>query len=466
MKIRLVRHWEQLRGSYWLIPGVMALAAALLAGFTGYLDWAMREGRFPSLSWLYVTGPSGARAVLSTLAGSAIGVAGLIFSITIVVLNMASAQFGPRLLRNFMEHGGTQLVLGTYVGTFIYCLLVLSAVRSEPGHVFVPHLSVTVGLLLGVLSFAFLIYFIHHVALFIQAPRIIDDVAKNLEANLRQSFPERTQHAREKTPDEEEEERSQVDQIEHAGKPILAAHSGYIQAIDLEGLVGMAQECELVVRLLHRPGHFVISGHVIAYAVPANQVGEEEARRINGAFLTGSERTPTQDPEFAVHQLVEVALRALSPGINDPFTALNCVDRLGAALAILGERRLPSRYLRDNENRLRIITEPYTYTGVVDAAFNQIRQSAAGNMAVTLRLLETIATLAEGDLPKPHREALREQAEAIHELNRERPRCAHDQSDLEAAYRRAQQSLEQEKTTDKGIRRPTHNLQSDRPDDD
>lgn len=448
MKIRLVRYWEQLRGSYWFAPGSMALAAVLLAGFTGYLDWALSEGLFPGLGWLYVTGPSGARAVLSTVAGSAIGVAGVIFSITIVVLNMASAQFGPRLLRNFMEHGGTQLVLGVYVGTFIYCLIVLSAVRSEQGHVFVPHLSVAVGLLLGILSFAFLIYFIHHVALFIQAPRIINDVAENLEVNLRQNFPERTQHARDKTPDEEEEEISQVDQIEHSGKPILAAHSGYIQAIDLEGLLGLAQECGLVVRLLHRPGHFVISGHALAYAVPADQVGEEETRRINGAFLTGPERTATQDPEFAVHQLVEVALRALSPGINDPFTAINCVDRLGAALAILGERRLPSRYLRDSENRLRIITEPYTYTGIVDAAFNQIRQGAAGHMAVTLRLLETISPLAEGDLPKPYRDALHEQARAIHDLNRERPRCAHDQSDFEAAYRKALKSLEQGKVTD------------------
>lgn len=448
MKIRVVRIWEQVRGSYWFVPGTMALAAALLASLAGYLDWLVQAGRLAVLDWIYVTGPSGARAVLSTLAASSIGVAGMIFSITIVVLSMASAQFGPRLLRNFMQHGGTQLVLGVYVGTFIYSLMVLSAVRSEPGHEFVPHLSVFVGLLLGVLSFAFLIYFIHHVALFIQAPRIIDDVATNLEASLKQSFPERLPRASEKTPDEEEEERSRVDQIEQAGRPIAAAASGYIQAVDLDGLVEFAGERGLVVRLQHRPGHFVVSGHALAYAVPADQVGEAEAHRIRGAFLTGPERTPTQDPEFAVHQLVEVALRALSPSLNDPFTAVNCLDRLGAALATLGARRLPSRYMRDAEGRLCIITEPYTYTGVVDAAFNQIRQSAAGNMAVTLRLLETIATLAEGDLPGPYREALHEQADAVYELNRERPGCDLDQRDFAAAYLKARQLLDQE--TDQG----------------
>lgn len=443
MKIRLIRFWEQVRGSYWFVPGLMSLGAVALAAALGYLDMMAQAHAFPGLESLYLAGPSGARAVLSTIAGSAITVAGVVFSITVVVLSMASAQFGPRLLRNFMEHGGTQFTLGTFIGTFIYCLLVLSMVRSDGGHVYVPQVSVGVGVLLGVISFLLLIYFVHHVSIFIQAPRIIDDVVRNLEHALLASFPARAEGPPEVTPDEEEAEAERLsrDALQPGCVPVHAPRSGYVQAVDLDGLTAIAEEKDLFLRLRRRPGQFAIAGRALAEVAPGAGLDDATQGRIAGTFVVGPERTPTQDPEFAVNQLVELALRALSPGINDPFSAINCVERLGSALALLAGRTLPSRFLRDRNDRVRVVAEPYTYRGIVDAAFNQIRQAARCNAAVTFRLLEIIHTLGRGDLPRPYREALREQCRAIHELGRDCFHSERDRRDFENRYESAMAAL-------------------------
>ncbi len=448
MKIRLIRYWEQARGSYWFVPGLMSLGAVALAVGLGFVDMMAQTHEFPTLETLYVTGPSGARAVLSTIAGSAITVAGVVFSITVVVLSMASAQFGPRLLRNFMEHGGTQLTLGTFIGTFIYCLLVLSTVRSEGGHAYVPQISVGAGVLLGVVSFLLLIYFVHHVSIFIQAPRIIDDVARNLEHTLRASFPERAEGPPAPTPDEEAEEAEALSKeaLQPGCTTINAPRSGYVQAVDLDGLVAIAEEKALFLRLRLRPGQFAVAGRALADAAPAADMDDELANGIAGAFVIGPERTPTQDPEFAVNQLVELALRALSPGINDPFSAINCIERLGSSLATLAERTLPSRFRRDADNRVRLVTEPYTYRGIVDAAFNQIRQAARCNAAVIFRMLEILRALGQADLPHPYREALCEQCQAIHELGRDCFPSERDRRDFEDRYLAAMTALESPET--------------------
>lgn len=448
MKIRLIRYWEQARDSYWFVPGMMSFGAVALAAGLGYLDTTAQAHELPALGTLYLAGPSGARAVLSTIAGSAITVAGVVFSITVVVLSMASAQFGPRLLRNFMEHGGTQFTLGTFIGTFIYCLLVLSAVRSDGGHVFVPHISFGAGVLLGVVSFLVLIYYVHHVSIFIQAPRIIDDVVRNLEYALRASFPERDETPPAPTPDEEAEEAETLSREALGGgsAPVNAPRSGYVQAVDVDGLLSIAEEQDLFLRLRLRAGQYAVEGRALADAAPAGQMNEELANRMAGAFVIGPERTPTQDPEFAVNQLVELALRALSPGINDPFSAINCIDRLGSSLALLAQRSLPSRFRRDRGERVRVITEPYTYRGVVDAAFNQIRQAARCNAAVIFRLLEIIRAVGEGDLLPPYRDALREQCEAIHELGRECFPSQRDRRDFEQRYLAAMRALERAKS--------------------
>lgn len=415
MKTYLLRLWLGLRTSYWFIPGALAAIAAALAVALIATDVVIQGRELSGLGRFATVGPEGARTLLSTIASAAITVAALVFSITMVVLNMASAQFGPRLLPNFMRQKATQLVMGVFVGTFLYCLLTLAAVTSEAGRTFVPQFAVAGGLVLGVLAFMLLIYLFHHISVFVQAARIIDDVASGLEHALRSSFPERVEGAARTPDDEAREDDADSPDDEEKGRPVAALRSGYVEAIDAADLVELATERGIVIELVCRPGHFVYQGHPLARAAPATKVDETLAADIARAIVTGPERTSAQDPEFAVHQLVEVAVRALSPGVNDPYTALNCIDRLAAALCLLAGRDLPSRYVRDANGRVRLVTVPYTYGGVVDAAFNQIRQAAQGHLAVLLRLLEAIAEIASGDIPEPFREALHAQAEAIRE---------------------------------------------------
>ncbi|MCZ7563462.1 MAG: DUF2254 domain-containing protein [Burkholderiales bacterium] len=414
---RLAYIWGQLRASYWFVPGLLSIGAAALAAALIWTDAAGPARGAAGLQRFDLTGPEGARALLSTIAGSAITVAGLVFSITMVVLNTASSQFGPRLMRNFMQHNGTQVVMGLFVGTFVYCLLALAAVRSEAGAAFVPQTAVAGGVVLGITAFALLIYFIHHVSRFVQAAHVIDDVAGNLEESVCASFPERAPGARRAAPDDELEAGRAPGKAQRDELAIEAPRSGYVQAIDVAGLVEVARERDLLIRLAHRPGQFLIAGRPLAWVSPATAVDAALAARVAGALVTGRERTSTQDPEFAVHQLVEVALRALSPGINDPYTALNCIDRLASALALLAKRALPSRYSRDASGRVRLVCVPLTYGGMVDAAFDQIRQAARGTPAVLFRLLEAIASIADGDLPEPLRAALQRQVEALHEAS-------------------------------------------------
>jgi len=444
MKIRHVRYWEQLRESYWFIPGLTALAALAFAVAITYVDWLVQHGRLPVLGHIHiiVSDAYGARIVLSTIAGSAITVAGVIFSITIVVLNTASTQFGPRILRNFMEHAGTQTVLGIYVGTFIYCLMVLSAMRTEGQQVFVPQHAIAAGILFGILSFAALIYFIHHVSVFIQAPRIIDNVAGKLEQTLRADYPEYAPNTLERPPVDADEAASDATEFDiGASRAICAPHSGYVQAIDYDGLLALSVRHDLVLRLSCRAGRFVFAERPLAQVAPARRLDEETQAGIVAAFIIGPNRTATQDLEFSVRQLVEIAVRALSPGINDPLTAITCIDRLGAALALLGRRALRSHHLRDQHGRVRVLTDPYTYPGVVGAAFNQIRQHARGNVAVSLRLLTIIAAVSAGELPRSFRDALHAQAKAICELNRDCLYSERDRDDFESHYQEALDAL-------------------------
>lgn len=442
MKTKLAHFWFRLHTSYWFVPGVLAVSAAALAAMLISGDAAVQAREVRWLGRFAITGPEGARALLSTIASAAITVAALVFSITLVVLNMASAQFGPRLLRNFMRHNATQLVMGTFVGTFLYCLLTLAAVATESGNTFVPQFAVAGGLALGVVAFGLLIYFFHHVSVFVQAGRIIHDVAGDLEHALKSSFPERDAGAS-RTPDDEENDDGPGRRGDGAeARRIAAPESGYVEAIDTSGLLALACAHGLVIELGCRPGHFVLAGRPLARAAPAAKVDDELAADIARAIVTGPERTSVQDPEFAVHQLVEVALRALSPGINDPYTALNCVDRLAAALCLLAGRALPSRYRRDERGEIRLVTDPYTYGGIVEAAFNQIRQAAHGHLAVQLRLLEAVTEVASGDLPAPFRDALRDQVDAIRAAAGDRFTARADRATFEQRVQAAVAALE------------------------
>jgi uncharacterized membrane protein len=310
-----------------------------------------------------------------------------------VALQLASSNFGPRLLRNFMQDTGNQIVLGTFIATFIYCLLVLRTIHGEgDGYsFFVPQLSVTVGTVLAIASMGVLIYFIHHASTIIQASHVITQVSGDLDKTIDRLFPEQIGHSAAK-------KSWQVGEIpanfQEEASPVKAAADGYLQAIDDDELMKITRKYNLLVRVKTRPGKFIIKGSDLALVLPGERVDRELTKLINDAFSVGKERTEYQDAEFPINQLVEIALRAISPAVNDPFTAIRCIDRLSAGLSRIAQRDFPSPYRYDGEHNLRVIVEVANFEGLVNSAFNQIRQYGCTDVAVTIRLLEAIAIIA------------------------------------------------------------------------
>jgi uncharacterized membrane protein len=358
-----------------------------------------------------------------------------------VALSLASSQFGPRLLINFMRDTGNQVVLGTFIATFVYSLLVLRTVRSVGENTFVPHISVTVAVFLTLASLGLFIYFIHHVSVSIQVQNVIASVERELNTAIERLFPEKNSHLA-----FEYELRNEDDipeDFDQNARTVSATRSGYLQSVDNEGLMKLAIEHNLLLRLEHRPGNFIASGNDLVKVWPNERFEKELGEKINDAFIFGVQRLRLQDVEFEIDQLVEIAVRALSPGINDPFTAMACVDRLGVALAHLAERQIPSGYRYDDENKLRLMADSVTFEGLVETAFNQIRQYGRSSAAVTIRLLETIAVIAAHTNTQMEREALRQQAEMIKQGSDEAIPEEHDRQDVEESYQIVDRILEQ-----------------------
>ena len=438
MHVRLLKIWEDIRGSYWFVPGLMVIGAILLSFGTVSLDGYFQLEVLRRLGFLWSGGAEAARGLLQTVSGSMITVAGVTFSITMVALSFASSQFGSRLLRNFMTDTGNQLVLGTFVATFIYCLMVLRTVRSDGDTEFVPYISVTVGLVLALVSLFVLIYFFHHMALSMQAPYIVGEAGSDLLKAIERLFPADmgTSVAR----DHENRNETEIpDAFEEQSLPVRSDVSGYIQAIDETELMTIAREHDLIVKLLHRPGHFQVHDDILAYIWPGDRLDQALEQKLKATVIIGRQRTYTQDVEFGIEQLVEVAERSLSASLNATFTAIACIDWLGAALAELSKKDFPSPYRYDHDGNLRIFFErPLTLEGVIDTAFNQIRQSAQDNVAVHIRVLEQIAILrAATDNPRAI-DALQRHARMIKD---DTDRQLLQPEDRNAIHRQYQQSI-------------------------
>lgn len=386
---RLADYWEHVKNSYWFVPSVMFIGAILLALVIVRLDlYLVRTDFLKDSPWFPKFEGDAARSILSTIASGMVTVTGLVFSLTIVSLQLASSQFGPRLLRAFMGSLGNQIVLGTFTSTFIYCLIVVGTVRESLG--FVPQLATTVGILLAILDIAVLIYFIHHVANSIRIETLIGRVCVNLREAIERVFPSEIGEPAQKVP------ASSSDYVFLSGpsKEVHADAAGYIRRVDSDMLMEIASKNDLLVQVVCRPGDFVVEGSILFHAWPEEHISDEIAARVRQGTVLGQDRTPTQDVTFAIRQLVEVALRALSPGINDPFTAIECIDRLGEALCIVVRRRWPPAHRLDPSGKLRIIAEPVSFREMLHVAFDSIARSGGSNGDVAVRLLETITTIA------------------------------------------------------------------------
>lgn len=393
------------------------------------------------LGWAYSLGPSGSRAILSAIAGSMVSVATTAFSIMIVALQLASSQFGPRLLRNFMQDTGNQVVLGTFISTFVYSLMVLRTINGVEENEFVPHIAVTCGIGLAISSIGVLIYFIHHSASSIQVDQVIKKVGSDLDDAIDRLFPEKIGRS---APQQQEQRMADIArEFDRVSCSIEAGNSGYIQTIDDKKLMQIATDKKLLLRVQQRPGRFVVKGSELVRVFPEEKVNKQLIAQINNVFVFGSQRTEQQDIEFSIDQLVEIAVRALSPGINDPFTAIRCIDQLNAALCHFAQQEIPSPYRYAHNNQLRVIAEPITFAEVTDTAFNQIRQYGQSSVAVTMRLLEAIAVIASFTHRTSDQIALRRHADMIERGSQEGVAEELDRKAIEERYLAAVKAIEQ-----------------------
>jgi len=410
---KLIKYWGDLRSSFWFMPSFIVTAimvfAVLLIEFDASIsqDWMVQWPR------VFGVGADGARAMLSTLAGSMMTVMSITFSMTLLALSLASGQYSSRVLRNFMRNPTTQLTLGVFAGVFAYCLIVLRTIRGGDGiDEFVPSLAVFFAFLMSLGGIGVLIYFIHHIASSIQATNIIASVAEETNASIDRLLPKHTADAANKTAGCH----YQLDALdERQWYAVAAARSGYIQNVDIAELMWLAQAHKTIVRMEHGVGAFVVQGTPLVSLALTFAPEQCTVKALNAAYSIGRYRVLELDPAFGIRQIVDIALKALSPGVNDTSTAVICVDYLSSILARLAGRKFPpvQHYADDT---LRVIAVAPSFEGLLTEAFEQIRASAESNIAILLRMLSGFTAIASLTSKPSHISALDDQRRRIAEL--------------------------------------------------
>ena len=416
----------------WRIPLRISLGAIALFGLTLTPDILDAYGIIHIPSWLTMGSIDDARAILSAMMGAVATVLALIFSVALLVLSMVATLFGPRLLYRFLQDWVTQTTIGMFMGTFIYVCLCFLVTHSDASSHFIPQVSLMTSWLLVVGSFSFLVFYSHRIATSIQNPdmiaRIVDDLYPAVVGAHERTVGEGTGAL----PDDE----ALLERAE-AGASVPCPKSGYQQPLDHGALVAAARDAGALVVLRFRPGQFVLRGEELASIVPASSGPSLEAA-IDRAAVIGRHRTLTQDSEFAIAQIVEIAIRALSPAINDTFTGVACVDWLADALLVLTEKPPIEGNWYDTTGELRVWIPAIRIERLAKLAFDQIRQASATTPAVLIRQLEVIRRLAPR-MSEATRRALADQADAIRDTAT--GLVALDRKDLDAAYERARGAL-------------------------
>lgn len=444
--------------SFWFIPAILLLAAMLLAVASAFLDRTMQETWSRDLAWVLWVGPDGARVILQVIAGSMIGATSLVFSMTLVALTLASSQLGPRLLAIFRADRATQVALGVFVATLAYALMMLRLVRPEGEEAadFVPLAAVTMAQIMTLGSLAMLIYFIHHISQLLEADTIIAHVGESLDENVRALFP--ATHA---PADATEGDGGQASQgaARAAGSAdpaapgetrserflmrVTARRAGYVQTVAGDRLVALAEEVDGCIELDVMAGEFLLPGQALARFWPLDRATEEVKTRIRDSVAVGPKRTLAEDLEYAADALVEIALRALSPSLNDPFTAIACINRIGASLALAIGRGDPPLRHRGDSGAVRLVRPERGFVALLEGGFDDIRLAAAGHPTVLAALATRLASLAELAADPCRRAAIERQGEAVRrsverhlEEPRDRERVERELEKLAARVRR------------------------------
>jgi uncharacterized membrane protein len=428
--------WEELRTTFWVVPSALVVVSVVLFVITYAVDVAAyhHPGYLPV--WIRTGNSDAERQVLIAIAAAVITVVGVVFSITILALTLASQQFGPRMMRNFVRDIGNQVTLGVFVGTFVYSVLVLGSIDSL-SPTFVPYLSTSIAEALLLLDLGVLIYFINHIAKSIQLPEVIAGIARDLMSSIDAEFPERAGEAPvvPAQPHSGKSVPELLKLIEDRGAAVPSQVSGYIQYVGYSQLISIASRTDSFIRLEHRPGHYLAEGRPLAMVWPRG-AAPEVALALRKAHVTGPHRTLVQDPVFAIDQLVEIAIRALSAAVNDTFTALTCIDWLSAGLGRVSGRVLDEGVYRDSTGKVRLIEFDPSYARMVNRAFDKIRQSARGAPAVLIRIIDSLGSIMLDTTSPEQRAVLRRQADMVLRLSEETVTEPNDLEEIRFRYRR------------------------------
>ena len=409
---RLRTLWLDMVDSLWFVPAVLTLVAAGLAILLVNINDVILRGLDPTTRWWAFGGSAeGAAGVLSAIASGIITVTGVVFSVTIVALQLASSQFTPRVLRQFTADRANQIVLGVFIGTFTYTLLVQRTLRSGNGTPeFVPNVAVTGAVILALVSIGFLIFFINHAARSIQASVIINTVTEDTIEAIHDVFPDTTVAAGEPL--------LSADELT-AGRPdpprtVAVRKAGYIQSIDEGSLAQIARQRQLLVRMDVEIGRYVLPGDDVMSVWPGDDVDDAAEDGLRDALVLGLERTKHSDPKFGVIELMDIAVKAMSPSVNDPTTALNAIDRLGEILLDFAWRRRGDRMMTSPDGRPLVIIRRPQLRDTVGIAFDQIRHYASGNPTIAIAMVRLLGRLARLSPLDSHDEFL----EHLHEVKR------------------------------------------------
>ncbi len=437
MRKKLNNWWQDKRSSFWFVPAVMVLDAVVLATVLIIVDASADLQIVERWPLLFGAGAAGARGLLTAVAGSMITVAGVVFSITLVAISLTSSQYTSRVIRNFMRNRVNQVVLGVFVGIFAYCLVVLRTIRGGDEGAFVPALAVMGGLILAFAGIAFLIYFIHHISRSIQASSIIASAAQETLSAVDHLFPENQNE----DGDEDRDGKPDMSPVNPSWYAIPAQKTGYIESVEMNALLNAARKHGNILRMDRCIGEFVVEGTPLVSLSGPFDPDDRTTADINEIYVISRQRTVEQDPAFGIRQIVDIALKALSPGINDTTTAVICVDYLSAILIRLAPRRIASSNLMD-QGELRVITRSTSFGSLLTEAFDQIRQNAAGNVAVMSRMLDALQTIAGMTVSPIRRQALRNQVQCIAELAGRTIGSPHDLSEFENSLERVREATD------------------------
>lgn len=406
IKSNTLRHtlYEQ-KGGYLLLPVLIMLCMGILAGLLPWLETNVAMiGRWSHhTSWLVPGDPAMAQLLLGAIAGFCITIVSVLYSILLIALTFASIQFSPRILISFLKDRVSQTTLGVFIGTFSYCMLLLPSVRAG-ANASVPTLSVSVAVLLATSCLFYLIFFIHHIALAIQANYIIDRIANETQEILRSLFGSQLRGfpASDEPPAELP-----------SARPIPSDKSGYVQFIDEVKLLKIAIASDVSVHITRSVGQFVPAGATCFKISPAIRASRVVVSACLNCFHIGPLRSMENDVEFGILQLVDIALKAISPAVNDPSTAICCIDQLSAILILATQLEPPSSRILDGNGTLRLLRRQATFPRMLEIAYDQIGPYGKSDMAVSLRLMRALHDISGMTNYPPYLSAIRKQAQRV-----------------------------------------------------